>query len=95
MRFRDLIATVNQAGIWTIYLYGHVAARRPHRQFGDRDFIMQSSLYNEIPDFWICEIPMESEPSDQHRLDPRQQTTSAKRHVAQSEDDRCQVDLTL
>ena len=76
MRFRDLIATVNQAGIWTIYLYGHVAARRPHRQFGDRDFIMQISLYNEIPDFWICEIPMESEPSDQHRLDhvnrPRQ-----------------------
>jgi hypothetical protein len=66
MRFRDLIATVNQAGIWTVHLYGHVAARRPHRQFGDRDFIMQSSLYNEIPDFAICEIPTESEPSDQH-----------------------------
>jgi hypothetical protein len=68
MRFRDLIATVNQAGIWTVHLYGHVAARRPYRQFGDRDFIMQSSLYNEIPDFAICEIPTESEPSDQHMI---------------------------
>jgi hypothetical protein len=76
-------------------LYGHVAARRPHRQFGDRDFIMQSSLYNEIPDFAICEIPTESEPSDQHRLDPRQQTTSAKRHVAQPGSDKCQTDSTL
>jgi hypothetical protein len=44
MRFRDLIATINQAGIWTVYSYGHVAARRLHRSFGDQDFIRQSSL---------------------------------------------------
>jgi hypothetical protein len=37
-----------------------------HRSFGDRDFNMQSSLDNENPDFAICEIPTESEPSDQH-----------------------------
>ena len=30
-----------QARIWTVHLYGHVAARRPHRQFGDREFIIQ------------------------------------------------------
>ena len=51
--------------IWIVYLYGHMAARRPHRQFGVRDFIRQRSLHNEIPDFAICEIPTESEPSDQ------------------------------
>ena len=37
-----------------------------HRRCGDRDFNMQSSLDNENPDFAICEIPTESEPSDQH-----------------------------
>jgi hypothetical protein len=67
-----------------------------HRSFGDRDFIRKSSLDNEIPDFAICEIPTESEPSDQHRLtDPRQQTMSAKRHVAQPGSDKCQADSTL
>jgi hypothetical protein len=54
MRFRDLITTVNQAGIWTVHLYGHVAARRPHRQFGDRD--SQRHVYNEIVS---GETPME------------------------------------
>jgi hypothetical protein len=49
MRFRDLIAAVNQAGIWTVHLYGHVAARRPHRQFGDRDFIMQVHSTTKSP----------------------------------------------
>jgi hypothetical protein len=36
--------------IWTVYLYGHVAARRPHRQFGVRDFEMSKSLVNENPE---------------------------------------------
>jgi hypothetical protein len=43
-----------------------VAREISHRRFGDRDFNMQSSLDNENPDFAICEIPTESEPSDQH-----------------------------
>jgi hypothetical protein len=46
--------------IWTVDFF--------HRQFGDRDFTMQSSHYNENPDFAICEIPTESEPSDQHAI---------------------------
>jgi hypothetical protein len=37
-----------------------------HQRFGDRDFNMKSSLDNENPDFAICEISTESEPSDQH-----------------------------
>jgi uncharacterized protein with FMN-binding domain len=36
-------------GIWTVHLDGHVAARRPHRQFGDREFICQSSLTSKTP----------------------------------------------
>ena len=43
-----------------------VAREISHRRFGDRDFEMSSSLDNENPDFAICEIPTESEPSDQH-----------------------------
>ena len=56
MRFRDLIATVNQAGIWTVHLYGHVAARRAHRQFGVWDFEMSKSLINENPEIARREI---------------------------------------
>jgi hypothetical protein len=67
---------------------------RSHQSFGDRVLVLTKTL-NEIPDFAICEIPTESEPSDQHRLDPRQQTTSAKRHVAQPGSDKCQTDSTL
>jgi hypothetical protein len=40
--------------------------RRPHRSFGDRDFNMQRTQCNENPDFAICEITIESRPSDQH-----------------------------
>jgi hypothetical protein len=43
-----------------------VAREISHRRIGDRDFEMSSSLDNENPDFAICEIPTESEPSDQH-----------------------------
>jgi hypothetical protein len=35
--------------IWTVYLYGHVAARRPFRQFGVRDFIMQRTMKTKSP----------------------------------------------
>jgi hypothetical protein len=84
MRFRELIAAVKarmrsgplipfigESGfheIWTVYSCGRVAARRPHRSFGDRDFIMQRTQCNENPDFAICEIPTESAPSDQHEI---------------------------
>ena len=35
--------------IWTVYLYGHVAARRPFRKFGVRDFIMQRTMKMKSP----------------------------------------------
>jgi hypothetical protein len=35
--------------IWNVHLYGHVAARRPHRQFGVRDFITQRTMKSKIP----------------------------------------------
>jgi hypothetical protein len=43
-----------------------VAREISHRRFGDQDFNMQSTLDNENPDFTICEISTEYEPSDQH-----------------------------
>jgi hypothetical protein len=43
-----------------------VAREISHQRFEDRDFIMQRTQCNENPDFVICEIPTESEPSDQH-----------------------------
>jgi hypothetical protein len=43
-----------------------VAREISHRRIRDRDFEISSSLDNENPDFAICEIPNESEPSDQH-----------------------------
>jgi hypothetical protein len=43
-----------------------VAREISHQRFGDRDFNMQRTQCNENPDFVICEIPTESEPSDQH-----------------------------
>jgi hypothetical protein len=36
-------------GIWTVRLDGHVAARRPHRKFGVRDFITQRSMTTKNP----------------------------------------------
>jgi uncharacterized protein with FMN-binding domain len=36
-------------GIWTVRLDGHVAARRPHRQFGVRDFITQRTMSMKTP----------------------------------------------
>jgi hypothetical protein len=35
--------------IWTVYYYGHVVARRPHRQFGDREFIVQRTMSMKTP----------------------------------------------
>jgi hypothetical protein len=35
--------------IWTVYYYGHVVARRPHRQFGVRDFITQRTMSMKTP----------------------------------------------
>jgi hypothetical protein len=36
-------------GIWTVRLDGHVAARRPHRHFGDREFIVQRTMTTKTP----------------------------------------------
>jgi hypothetical protein len=43
-----------------------VAREISHWRFGNRDFIMQRTQCNKNLDFMICEIPTESEPSDQH-----------------------------
>jgi hypothetical protein len=66
MRFRDLIAAVkssrdlDRSFVWTR------GSQEASSEFGDRDFIMQRTQCNENPDFAKCEIPTESEPSDQH-----------------------------
>ena len=52
MRFRDLILTVRlEAGILDRrqICNGHVAARKPYRSFGDRDFIMQRTMTTKTP----------------------------------------------
>ena len=35
--------------IWTVHLYGHVAARKPYRKFRVRDFIMQRTMTKKTP----------------------------------------------
>jgi hypothetical protein len=56
MRFRDLIATVNQAGIWTVHLYGHVAAIGRHREKLDRRTGLSRQIRAQGPDHrWINE----------------------------------------
>ena len=52
----------NPDWIWTVYLYGHVAARRAHRQFGVRDFEMSKSLVNENPEIAKRDITIWSQP---------------------------------
>jgi hypothetical protein len=64
MRFRDLITAVNSSRDPRVDR--PFVDRRLHRRFGDSDFIMQRTQCNENPDFAKCEIPTESEPSDQH-----------------------------
>jgi hypothetical protein len=56
MRFRDLIKPLNQAGIWTVYSCGHVAAWRLHRRIGDREFEISKSLNIENPEIAICDF---------------------------------------
>jgi hypothetical protein len=62
MRFRDLITAVNSSRDRD----RPRVDRRLHRRIGIRSFTSLVNNDNENPDFAKCEIPTESEPSDQH-----------------------------
>jgi hypothetical protein len=85
--------------IWTVHLYGHVAARKPYRQFGVRDFIMQRTMKTKSPISRYAKSRRNLNRQINMRSRPSIYFTSAvhvtQGHVAQSEDDRCQADLTL
>jgi hypothetical protein len=57
MRFCDGITAAGEKVICTI-------DHSPYWIIGDRDFIMQRTQCNENSDFTICEIAIESRPSD-------------------------------
>ena len=62
-----------------------------HRSFENRELDMSKFIDITNPEIAMSEIPTEPD----HRLDPRQQTTSAKRHMAQPGSDKCQTDSTF
>jgi hypothetical protein len=85
--------------IWTVHLYGHVAARKPYRQFGVRDFRMQRTMTTKTPKSRDAKSRYNLNRQINMRSRPSIYSTSTvhvtQGHVAQSEDDRCQADLTL
>jgi cell fate (sporulation/competence/biofilm development) regulator YlbF (YheA/YmcA/DUF963 family) len=77
--------------IWTVHLYGHMAARKPYRQFGVRDFRMQRTMTTKT----LKSRDAKSRYNQDRQIKDEIWTVHLYGHVAQSEDDRCQVDLTL